>query len=196
MLGFAMVVLGFVGNVGAAIQEDLPCERIVDPCELEAWVAVAQYRSQRPVVADVVKQLLCVEQEFGIDRDHLWRGVLVAAAYVETGGTFHREALGDGGRALGVLQLHEPWYRDVDRTNPTESGRAYLTNVLYLRTAKSRPYRRCKHAFWVAEYAAAKGRFGGCLARSRHFRVWQWLSRKAAKLMESERFVSCVEEGC
>ena len=128
--------------------------------------------------------LLRVEEEAGVPAD--MRGVLLATWCGEAAYRLEPGA-GDGGRAVGILQLQR-WHAEACggmalRDDPEASARCYLRRVARL---VPRATRACgKRAAWAAAEAwAAQGQRGYTCRESGHvarLRQWAPAMRKALK---------------
>jgi hypothetical protein len=126
--------------------------------------AVARCRNLRGAPSRVqLRQYLDAEREVGVPPR--LRGMVLAAACHESG--FSPAAVGDGGRAVGLLQQHAPWYPDVDRLDPWQAARSWLERV----AVTVRKARRCPRP-WVAAWAwVAQGGRGYTCRESLHVAV-------------------------
>ena len=144
-VGLAALVLAlFVGMCELAHPAGLSHDRMV--IERAAACGVDPY---------LVRELLHVEDLAGIGGG--WRGMVAAKACFESRG--NADAVGDGGKAIGVLQLW-PWAeRTTDRRHPVGSAVAFLGAVL---AAMPRTRRACpgvRRVFWLSWVRVNRGPF-------------------------------------
>lgn len=147
--------IGLTHDERRIIDAAMQCPRATDP---DPWL---------------LRDLLLMERLAGVP-DEL-RGMVLAAACWESG--FRPAAIGDAGRAVGIVQLW-PWAR-VDRRDPVASARFWLGHVA---TRMPKVRRECGlhgEAAWVAAWVTAirAPRPGGrCGERPRHLqllRAWR-----------------------
>ena len=116
--------------------------------------------------------LLLLEIVHGVPERY--RGMSLAAACRESG--FSRDAVGDGGKAIGWFQMHPWWERyGVDRRDPIGAGNAWIGRI----AKNTRRARRkgCSRP-WLAAWAyVASGPKGWRCRSPRHWallRKWRW----------------------
>ena len=136
--------------------------------------------AKKPVSARFLGRLLEMERKHGVPG--YARGILLAAACRESGyrATPRR---GDGGRAVGMLQMWSWWVKryGIDREDPIQSARAWLTHIgRSVRKAK----RKCRSPWksWLVAHAwVSSGPRGWRCRYSRHYRLlryWTWRIRR------------------
>lgn len=142
--------IGLTHTERRIIDAAMQCPRATDP---DPWL---------------LRDLLLLERQAGVP-DEL-RGMVLAAACWESG--YSSGAVGDAGRAIGIMQLW-PWAR-VDRRDPRAAARFWLGHVV-TRIPKVR--RECGLSgvrLWIAAWVTAirAPREGGrCLERPKHLAV-------------------------
>lgn len=144
--------IGLTHDERRIIDAAMQCPRATDP---DPWL---------------LRDLLLLERQAGVP-DEL-RGMVLAAACWESG--YSARAVGDAGRAVGIMQLWPVWARFVDRTDPRAAARFWLGHIVS-RLGKVR--RECGLSgvrLWIAAWVTAirAPREGGrCLERPRHLKV-------------------------
>ena len=143
-------------------------------------VARTNCKNARPDKVDVelLKDLLSVEKKIGVPE--AYRGAVLAAACRESG--YKTTVKGDGGKAVGLLQMW-PWWKSrfkLNRLDPIASARAWISQIL--RTV-SKATRKCgkRHAFVRAWAWVASGPKGWRCRAPRHYSTlkrWHVLVRK------------------
>ena len=139
--------------------------------------------AKRPVNVKRLGVLLKLERKLGVPG--YARGIILAAACRESGYRA-RPRRGDKGRAVGILQLWPWWERryKIDRTNPIQSARAWLTHI---GKSARKAARKCKApwaAWLVAQAWVRSGPRGWRCRYSRHHRLlrhWRWVIRRQRK---------------
>lgn len=132
----------------------------------------------------VLRELLEVEEYAGVPGR--WRGILLAACVGESRCRPDPKP-GDGGLAVGILQMHPWWETDerylVDRRNHVAAARAWLAHVL---TIMDHGFvRSCDEddRFPAAEAWVSKGgKFRGCKDRTGHTRRHRRWRRHARRM--------------
>ena len=162
-----------------------PCEEALE--EL-VRIAVAECPGQRKKGDEKTIRLL-LEMEKKAKTGLL--GLVVAAACRESRFTHRPMPPGDGGLAVGLLQLH-PWWElryGIDRTNAVESTKAYLHRIGKL-TKKAKRLCENRDPYLVAQAWVASGPDRYRCRYSRHYSLWR---RWARKMMPQNR--SCIGYG-
>jgi hypothetical protein len=118
-----------IGSWHAAYIED-NCTRCPDCCTTQEQVLLEHYVEQSVrlgATEQMARDLLHVEVLAGIPK-HL-RGMVLAKAAHES--RFNPRAIGDNGKAVGLLQLW-PWARQFihDRTDPVASAHVFLGRLV------------------------------------------------------------------
>lgn len=144
----------------------LLAQPIEDTALAECRNAARQHPSREMLTA-----MLDAEEETGVPAG--LRGMVLAAACHESG--FSADAIGDGGLAVGLLQMHPWWARaGVQRRDPYLAARAWLERVAGLVGRATRA--GCRRP-WVAAWAwVAQGPQGYSCRAPRHLAVlrrWQ-----------------------
>ncbi len=143
---------------------------LAQPIEDTALAECRNAASQAPSRA-MMRAMLQAEEEVGVP--HELRGMTLAAACHESG--FSVSAIGDGGLAVGLLQMHPWWARaGVPRRDPYLAARAWLERIAGL-VGRAHRY-GCWHG-WVTAWAwVAQGPRGYTCRAPRHLAVlrrWQ-----------------------
>ena len=129
--------------------------------------------AKKPVNRALLKTLLDLERKHGVPS--YGRGILLAAACRESGYRA-KPRRGDGGKAVGLLQLWPWWERryKIDREDPIQSANAWLTHIgRSVKKAK----RKCKGSWrpWlVAQAWIGSGPQGWRCRYSRHYRLLRY----------------------
>ena len=147
-------------------------------------VAASSCKNVNPKKVDsqLLLKLLQIEKHIGIPVKY--RGMVLAAACNESG--YSSKARGDGGKAVGILQMWPWWERryKVNRTDPYASATAWLTQIM--RTLpKAR--RKCgkRRAFVSAWAWVASGPKKWKCRAPRHYKRLRWWHREVNKAIES-----------
>jgi len=133
--------------------------------------------------SDILRLLIEVEKEY--DLPCSLRGMLLAAACYESG--YNPKALGDRSfsrhnkpLAVGILQLWPWWSKSkygygVDRTNPEQSARAWMSHIFSkIPKVKKNCRFRNKERVWIAAWVLAirKPKPGGrCYEKPNHLKL-------------------------
>jgi hypothetical protein len=130
---------------------------------------------------DFFRKLLAVERASGVP--FKYRGMTLAAACNESG--YSPVAVGDGGKAIGLLQMWPWWERKyaVDRRDPIASAEFWTKHIL---SVVPKATKRCgtRKGFVSAWAWVASGPKGWVCREPRHYkrlRIWQRLVRKRLK---------------
>ena len=119
-----------------------------------------------------LSRLLEIEKTLGVPFEY--RGMVLAAACNESG--YNRLAVGDGGKAVGILQMW-PWWKSrfgVDRRDPYAAANAWVSQIL--RTVP-KAVKRCgkRRGFLAAWSWVAAGPKGWRCRAPRHYtRLRHW----------------------
>ena len=142
----------------------------------ESIISIAKEKCENArrdlVSTEFLTRLLDIEKELGIP--FTYRGMVLAAACNESG--YNPAAIGDGGKAVGILQMW-PWWKTrfgLDRKDPLASDRAWFSHIL--RTLP-KAERRCgkRRAFLAAWSWVASGPQGWTCRAPRHYtRLRKW----------------------
>ena len=146
----------------------------------------------------ILWELIKVEQQAGVPPS--LRGMILAAACKESG--YNPNAKGDKKfskdkktpMAIGILQMwkiYEKMYPGLDRTNPAEAARAWMSHIVkkipkVKRQCRYRPEEKVWVAAWVTGIRSKK--VGGrCKERPTHLRLLKKWHRNIKKLRIIER---------
>ncbi|MFT7578377.1 MAG: hypothetical protein ACI9MR_000035 [Myxococcota bacterium] len=120
-------------------------------------------------------QMLRIEKETGVPPS---MRLITLAAWC--GENRYGDAIGDGGSAVGPLQMHEWWERvyGTDRRDPAEAARSWLSKVRELATGKA--LKRCGKArawhsaeLWVSQ-GGRKSDYSCTLVSGHVVRLMRW----------------------
>ena len=144
--------------------------------ELIAMAGTACKNAKKPVNVPLLQRLLDLEREHKVPA--YAKGITLAAACRESGYRA-KPRRGDGGKAVGILQMWPWWERKykIDRENVDQSVKAWLTQI---NRSVSKAKRKCKRPWrpWlIAQAWIGSGPQKWRCRYSRHYRLlryWKW----------------------
>jgi len=138
------------------------------------YTAITSCRNARPSKVDphLLRDLLEIEKDNGVPKKY--RGMVLAAACSESG--YNPKAVGDGGKAVGILQMWPWWERrfKVDRKDPYSSAKWWTYQIM--RTVPKAAKKCGKHRAVVTAWSwVASGPKGWTCRAPRHYtRLKRW----------------------
>lgn len=159
--------------VTAAISSPSPCHEAY-----EAFVKVASENCTGPVTPQRLKTIRTIMRQEMSGRTELV-GLTVASACRESRFNPNPQPPGDGGLAVGLLQMH-PWWEvryGIDRTDPVASVWAYLERIKRM-VRKAKRVCENRDPYLVAQSWVAAGPDGYRCRYSRHYSLWRRWMRK------------------
>jgi len=159
--------------VTAALSSPAPCHEAY-----EAFVKVASENCVGTVTPQRIQTIRMILEKEKAQRAELL-GLVVASACRESRFNPDPQPPGDGGLAVGLLQMH-PWWitrYGIRRTNPYTSVDAYLHRI---RSMVKKAKRVCENRdpYLVAQSWVAAGPDGYRCRYSRHYSLWRRWMRK------------------
>ncbi len=150
---------------------------------LDVALSECPFVGKKDIKSELLHDLLQIEKAAGIPKKY--RGMVLAAACSESG--YSSVVRGDGGKAVGILQLWPWWARKygIDREDPHDAARVWTRQIM---RALPRAKRKCgKGKAFVSAWAwVASGPKGWRCRAPRHYgRLKRW-QRVVKKLMTPE----------
>ena len=151
----------------------------------DAIIHIAATRCENARAVNIDKEffrkLLAIERAAGVPFEY--RGMVLAAACNESG--YSPKAKGDGGKAIGILQMWPWWERkySLDRRDPIQAATFWTKHILI---TVPKAVKRCgnKRSFVSAWSWVASGPKGWTCREPRHYkrlRIWHRLVKRHLK---------------
>lgn len=163
-------------EVEARMEETLYEEELI-------FTAINHCKNATPskVKPDLIRDLLEIEKNAGVPKKY--RGMVLAAACSESG--YNPNAVGDSGKAVGILQMWPWWERSrykVNRRDPHQSAMAWTAQIM--RTVP-KAIKKCgkRQGFLTAwSWVAAGPKKWRCRSPRHYTRLKRWQRRVKKEL--------------